>query len=88
MFLSVPLKDSTGLSQRRLDSSKQDTHEVVLSHQERLSLLESVYTAYRAVDVTNYFWMEHWVVLLEDCQLIGTHTGALVTPLDCFASIS
>ena len=47
--------------------------------QEYLVVLESMFAAYKAHTITNYFWMEHWMNLLEDCQLIGGSVGKKLT---------
>lgn len=38
-------------------------------------LLNATFKLYKAKDKTKYFWIEHWVTLLEAIGLMGSHTG-------------
>lgn len=38
-------------------------------------LLNATFKLYKAKDKTKYFWIEHWIILLEAVGLMGSHTG-------------
>eukprot|EP00873_Tetraselmis_striata_P003113 jgi/Tetstr1/423377/TSEL_014064.t1 len=57
---------------RRERLYKFDVDKLFVAH---LPFLEAVYNVYRVDNITNFFWMQHFVKLLEACQLIGSHTG-------------
>jgi hypothetical protein len=37
--------------------------------------LESVFRCYKAKNSSRYFWMEHWMTLLETLELVGDRTS-------------
>lgn len=38
-------------------------------------VLGATFKLYKAKDKTKYFWIEHWMALLESANLLGAHTG-------------
>lgn len=38
-------------------------------------LLVATFKLYKAKDKTKYFWIEHWISLLESASICGSHTG-------------
>lgn len=42
-------------------------------------MLNASFKLYKAKDKTKYFWIEHWIALLEATNLMGSHTGRSVS---------
>ncbi|GMH44651.1 hypothetical protein BSKO_12603 [Bryopsis sp. KO-2023] len=51
------------------------TQEMEASIKSHWDVLNAMFKLYKAKDKTKYFWIEHWVTLLESINLIGAHTG-------------
>lgn len=43
--------------------------------QKYANFLESVFRCYKAKNSSKYFWMEHWMTLLDTLQLVGDRTS-------------